>query len=152
VAPSFRFRLERVRVVRERKEKLAQRELANALSRRSSSVSELRSAEDRVEHALEQQRNASAQPTALSGGELLARQAFLERSEAQRRMRERDLKQREVEVAARDRELTSAASEHEMLKRLRERRRGEHDREAARQESSALDEMAVTRFARGGQA
>lgn len=138
--------------MRERKEKLAQRELANALSRHSSSVSELRSADDRVEHAREQQRSAAAQSAALTGGELLARQAFLERSEAQRRMRERDLKQREAEVSARDRELTSAASEHEMLKRLRERRRGEHDREAARQEMSTLDEIAVTRFVRGSQA
>jgi flagellar export protein FliJ len=145
VSPSFRFRLERVRAVRERKEKLAQRELADALSRRSSSVSELRSAEDRVEHAQEQQRTA---PAVLSGGDLLARQAFLERTEAQRRMSERELQQREAEVAARDAELTTAAGEHEMLNRLRDRRRGEHEREVARRESGVLDEIAASRFSR----
>ena len=148
MTPSFRFRLERVRAVRERKEKLAQRQLADALSRRSSSVSQLQSAEDRLEHAREEQRSAVSQPGALSGDELLARQAFLERTEAQRTMRERELKQREAEVAARGAELTTAATEHEMLNRLRERRRSEHDREAARRESSVLDEIAVTRFTR----
>jgi len=149
VTPSFRFRLERVRVVRERKEKLAQRELADALSRRSSSEAELRSAEDRVEHAREQQRSAVTQPGALTGDELRARQAFLERTEAQRHTRERELRQREAEVVARDAELATAATEHEMLNRLRERRRSEHDIEAARRESSLLDELAVTRFTRG---
>jgi hypothetical protein len=94
VSPSFRFRLERVRAVRERKEKLAQRELADALTRRSSSVSELRSAEDRLEHAREEQRSVAAQHGALSGDDLLSRQAFLERAEAQRHTRERDLEQR----------------------------------------------------------
>jgi flagellar export protein FliJ len=148
VSPSFRFRLERVRAVRERKEKLAQRELADALTRRSSSVSELRSAEDRVEHARAEQRSVASQPSVLSGGDLLARQAFLERTEAQRRVRERELKQRELEVAARDAELATAATEHEMLNRLRERRRGEHDRAAARHELGVLDEIAVTRFSR----
>jgi hypothetical protein len=112
VAPSFRFRLERVRVVRERKEKLAQRELADALTRRSSSVSELRTAEDRLEHAREQQRTVGAQGEALSGDQLLARQAYLERVETQRRMRERDVRQREAEVAARGAELATAATEH----------------------------------------
>ena len=34
-----------------------------------------------------------------------------------------------------------------MLNRLRERHRGEHDREAARRESNALDEIAVMRYA-----
>ena len=35
-----------------------------------------------------------------------------------------------------------------MLNRLRERRRGEHEREAARRESKMLDEMAAARAAR----
>jgi flagellar biosynthesis chaperone FliJ len=37
-----------------------------------------------------------------------------------------------------------------MLNRLRERRRGEHDREAARREVGALDEIAAARFPRSG--
>jgi flagellar export protein FliJ len=144
----FRFRLERVRAVRERKEKLAQRELADAISRHSSTVADLRTADAHVEHARTQQRAVAAQSEAVSATDLLARQAFLERVEAQRRLHARELEQREVEVAARDAELATAASEHEMLNRLSERRRGEHDREAARRELGVLDEIAVTRFRR----
>ena len=45
-------------------------------------------------------------------------------------------------------ELTAAASEHEMLKRLKERHRSEHEREAARREGNMLDEIAAVRFGR----
>jgi len=145
---SFRFRLERVRVVRERKEKLAQRELADALSRRSSTVAELRTADADVEHARAEQRTATAGSRAVSAADLMARQAFLERVEAQRRVRAYELEQREAEVAERDAELSTAASEHEMLNRLRERYRGEHDREAERRERNTLDEIATMRFRR----
>ncbi len=134
--------------MRARKEKIAQRELADALTRHSSTVSELRSAEANVEHARTQQRRELSETDTVSGSELLARQAFLERAEAQRRMRARELAQREAEVAERDAELATAASEHEMLNRLKERRRGEHEREVARRELGALDEIAVTRFRR----
>lgn len=148
VTASFRFRLERVRVVRERKEKLAQRELADAISRRSGTVAELRSADADVEHAREQQRNAAVVSGAVSAADLLARQAFLERTEAQRRVCANELQLREVEVAERDAELASAASEHKMLERLSERRRGEHERELARRELGAMDEIAAARFSR----
>jgi flagellar FliJ protein len=147
-ASTFRFRLERVRAVRERKEKLAQRELADAISRRSSSVAELRSADAHLEHALEEQRTAAGEREPVSATDLVARQAFLERVEAQRRLRARELEQRELEVAERDAELATAASEHEMLNRLRDRHRGEHDREADRRERNVLDEIASTRFRR----
>jgi len=145
---AFRFRLERVRAVRERKEKLAQSELAAALSRRSSSVAELRSADASLEHALEEQRIIATEHESVSATDLLARQAFLERTESQRRLRANELEQRELEVSERDAELAQAASEHEMLNRLRERHRGEHDREAARRERNVLDEIASTRFRR----
>jgi flagellar export protein FliJ len=145
---AFRFRLERVRAVRERKEKLAQRELADAISRRTSTVADLLTADARLEHARAQQRSVAAEPTAVSATDLLARQAFLERVEAQRRLRVRELAEREAEVSKRDAELATAASEHEMLNRLRERHRGEHDRDAARREQGALDEIAATRFSR----
>jgi flagellar export protein FliJ len=143
---AFRFRLERVRAVRERKEKLAQRELADAISRRSSSAAELREADADLEHARAEQRSIAAEREAVSATDLLARQAFLERVEAQRRTRISELEQREAEVDERDAELASAASEHEMLNRLRERHRGEHNREAARREVGVLDEIAATRF------
>jgi flagellar export protein FliJ len=134
--------------VRERTEKLAQRELADAISRHTSTVAELRTADADLEHARAEQRTVAGQPRMVDATELVAGQAFLERVEAQRRMRARELEQREAEVAERDAELATAASEHEMLNRLRERRRGEHVREADRREQNALDEIAVTRFRR----
>ena len=145
---AFRFRLERVRAIRERKERLAQQELAEAISRRSSTEAELRAADLRLEHAREQQRSVAGEPQAVRATDLLARQSFLERVEAQRGLRARELAQREAEVADRGTELTIAAREHEMLNRLSNRQRGEHDREAARRELGVLDEIATTRFGR----
>lgn len=146
--PSFRFRLERVRAVRERSETMAKQELAKAVSRLSSTQADLRAAEADLEHARFEQRNAAAETGAVASGELLARQAFLERVEAKRRVQELELARREDEVADRDAKLTSASSEHEMLNRLRERHRGEHEREAARRERNNLDEIASVRFGR----
>jgi len=134
--------------VRERKEKLAQGELARAISRRSSSEANLRTSDAHLEHARAEQRTVAAQPKVVSATDLLAGQAFLERVEAQRLLHAHELRQREAEVADRDAELATAASEHEMLNRLRERHRGEHDREAARRERNVLDEIAATRFNR----
>ncbi len=103
-------------------------------------------ADAELESALTQQRAAVADSGAVSGDELLARQAFLERLEAERGQQARQLQERELEVADRDAKLTTAAGEHEMLKRLRERHRGEHDRELARREHVVLDEIASARF------
>lgn len=146
--PAFRFRLERVRAVRERKEKLAEQELAKAIQLRTSTESELRSVEDHLQAAHVEQRSVTAESTTIDATELIARQAFLERIEAQRRAQANELRQRESEVADRGVDLTAAASEHEMLKRLKERHRSEHDREAARREGNMLDEIAAVRFGR----
>jgi flagellar export protein FliJ len=143
--PSFRFRLERVRAVRERKETLAKQDLARSISRLSSTQEELRSAEAQLEHARDEQRDAVAQPGTVAGGELQARQAFLERAEQRRRSGAIELQRSEAEVADRNAKLVTAAGEHEMLNRLKHRRRVEHDRESARVEGKALDEMAATR-------
>ncbi len=136
-----------MRALRERREKLAQQELAAAISRRSSTEADLRSSDADLEHARAEQRTA-VEPKAVSATELQARQAFLERIEAQRGRHARELAQREAEVADRDAKLTTAASEHEMLNRLRERRRGEHAREAARRENIVLDEIVAARSGR----
>lgn len=146
--PIFRFRLERVRAVRERAEDLAKRELAQAISRRSDTEADLRVAEAQLERAHVEQRAHAAETGTLGSDELLARQAFLERIEAQRGTHAGELRQREAEVAERDAQLASAAGEHEMLNRLRERQRGEHERALASREQGALDEIAAVRFGR----
>ena len=147
--PSFRFRLERVRAVRERKEKLAQQELARRSSRaqrheascaapRPSSSTPAPNSERRARARTIERRRAAGPP-----GLPRARRgaAQLQRARARARARPRS------PTAAP--ELATAAGEHEMLKRLRERQRGEHDRESARRERNALDEIAAARFGRG---
>jgi flagellar export protein FliJ len=147
--PSFRFRLERVRAVRERKEALAKQDLARSISRLSSTQHEFQSAEAELERARAEQRSAAAcTGGTMAGGELQARQAFLERVEERRTRGAVDLERSEAEVADRNAKLATAAGEHEMLNRLKARRRVEHDREAARLEGRALDEMAATRSRR----
>ncbi len=158
-APSFRFRLERVRALRQRTEDLARQELARAVFQLAGSHDRLRAVEHNLEQARDHQRRAAGQPTApgaheLAGraaidpAELLARQAFVEHVEAQRIMGIRELEHHQADVANHDVQLGIAAREHQMLERLKERRRVEYEREAGRRESAQLDEIAIERFRR----
>jgi flagellar export protein FliJ len=144
---SFRFRLERVRALREQREELARVELATAVGRLSSSERRLLAADARLAAAREEQRSASAL-SGLSGEELRTRQAFLERMERQRALGARAVARHEVEVRDRGRNLTRAAQEHRMLERLKEHRRAEHTRASAREEARELDEIAAKRVRR----
>lgn len=146
--PSFRFRLERVRALRERKEELARRELAAAIVLRSRSSERLRAVTANLERANADQLGALRESSAVSGDEMCARQAFLERVEAQRAVSVRELDASEAVLAERGAELGRAAREHEMLERLKERRRVEHNRELDRREGLALDDLALDRFRR----
>jgi flagellar export protein FliJ len=145
---AFRFRLERVRAVRERTEQLAKQELAEAISLRSSTEAELRAAEAELELAHVEQRAGIAEAETLDASELMARQAYVERVEARRTSHAQELGRREAEVAEHDAKLVKAAGDHEMLKRLRDRRREEHDLEAGRHEQGELDEVAAASFKR----
>jgi flagellar protein FliJ len=147
--PSFRFRLERVRAVRERSEKLAQQELAKSISRLSDTRERLRDTEAELQRAHAEQRDAAASTDTVDASELQSRQAFLERVEQRRTQRALDVTRGEADVADRNADLVVAAGEHEMLKRLRTRRRNEFERETARRENKVLDEMAATRAGRG---
>jgi flagellar FliJ protein len=144
---SFRFRLERVRALRERKEEMAQQELADAMNRLSASEQRLREVDDRLAQAHEGQRGAGAQG-ALSAEDLIANQAFVERVEQQRRHGVRETRRSAGEVADRGAALRAAAKEHQMLERLKERHRDAHVREMARREGELLDEIALDRFRR----
>ncbi len=148
--PSFRFRLERIRALRERSEDLARQELAKAISRLSGSRDHLGEVDAHLERVRADQRRrlADGESVTVSAGELLAQQAFAEHVETQRTIGVRELAQREAEVADRDAELSHAAREHQMLERLKERRRIEHEQETERRESNLLDEIAMDRSRR----
>ncbi|HLH65882.1 MAG TPA: flagellar export protein FliJ [Solirubrobacteraceae bacterium] len=144
--PSYRFRLERVRALRERAEDAAKQAFASAMQDRVRSELALEEAERRLAFAREAQREALSQTTTAS--ELLARQAYLERSELVRRASQEELGRRELVVSQRRGELTEAARERQALERLKEHRRLEHQREQARLEAQALDEMALNGYRR----
>jgi flagellar FliJ protein len=144
--PSFRFRLERVRALRERHEDAAKQAFAGAMMDRNRSEQELEEAAERVAKAREAQLDAAAAPT--SATELMARQAYLERSERAVMASQEDLGRREVALEHRRGELTEAARDRQALERLKEHRRHEHEREQARVEAATLDEIALNGFRR----
>jgi flagellar FliJ protein len=143
---SFRFRLERVRALRERSEDVAKEALAGALHQHRLSEEQLRAAEDRVVQAREAQLDATAR--ASSASDLLARQAYLERTEQAHLASRQNLTRHELEVERRRDVLREAARDREALERLKEHRRADHERETARQEGLALDEIAINGYRR----
>jgi flagellar FliJ protein len=144
--PSFRFRLERVRALRERHEDVAKQAFAGAMIDRNRSEQELEEATERIMKAREAHRDVTVAPT--SANELMARQAYLERSERAHRASQEDLGRSEQTLAQRRRELTEAARDRQALERLKENRRVEHDRERARMDAADLDEIALNGFRR----
>lgn len=144
----FRFRLERVRALRERREEIAKQELAHAMGRLSESEQRLREVEDRLKRAHAGQRGAGDSDRSLTSEDLIARQAFVERVEQQRRHGANEVTRSEGEVADRGAALRAAAKDHQMLERLKERHRDAHVRELARREGQLLDEIAIDRFRR----
>src|SRR6185312_15128600 len=144
--PSFRFRLERVRALRERAEDEAKEAFAGAMMERLRSEQEMEDASQRVAQAREAQLDAAAAP--ISATELMARQAYLERSERAHQASRDDLNRRDQAVEERREELTEAARDRQALERLKENRRVEFVREQARIEAADLDEIALNGFRR----
>jgi flagellar protein FliJ len=142
-SPSFTFRLERVRALRERAEDEAKEEYAASIAHRLEGIALLRAA---AEHRDAARRSAAGLPVdagALSGTDLLASRAWLDRLERAREAAALELDRREAEVDARHTALVHAARERHALERLHERRRADHALEAGRRESAELDELAL---------
>jgi flagellar FliJ protein len=137
----FKFRLERVRALRESVEDQAKEELAASLSVRMKGEAMLEAASQ--SHAEAQATRRGATGVAASGDQLVAAQAYLERTEQQRLAAELELGRREAEVDARRTALQSAARERQVLERLKDRRKADHIRELDRREGVLLDEMAI---------
>ncbi len=138
-ARPFKFRLERVRDLRERAEQRASEELAASVAHQRRGEEQLRAAAERVAEAREGRR-ATAEAT---GADLLAMQAYLERTQRAQQAAALDLGRREAEVDARRDALVHAAREHRALTRLEQRRRAEHAQQSARIEGAFLDEVAL---------
>lgn len=143
---SFRFRLERVRALRERHEDAAKEALAGAMMQHKRCEDAVALAAERVEHARASQLAATS--TTISATDLISGQAYLERTEKAHQAGRHDLRRHEMELTRRRDALTEAAQDRQALERLKERRRRDHEREAARQEGLALDEIAINSFRR----
>jgi flagellar FliJ protein len=137
--PPFNFRLERVRALRESVEDQAREELAASLSMRMKGEAMLQAAMNTVTDAQAARRSA----VGATAQELVAIQAYLERTERAREAAELELDRRDAEVDARRGALQNAARDRQVLERLKERQRADHQREANRRESVVLDEMAI---------
>jgi len=143
---SFRFRLERVRALRERSEDAAKQALAEAMQGHDVAAEALQRAQAQVAAAQAAQSAATTGPQSVT--DLMAHQAFLERSERAVVASHQDLSRHEHHLEQRREQLTEAARERQALERLKENRRADHDRELARREALDLDEIAITGFRR----
>lgn len=143
---SFRFRLERVRALRERREDAAKEELAGAMLRHRRCEEEVQEAAARIARAHAAQVDAAQLPA--SAMDLVARQAYLERAERAHQATRQNLHRHELELTQRREALTQAARDRQALERLKEHRRADHEREVARQEGLMLDEIALNGYRR----
>jgi flagellar FliJ protein len=143
---SFRFRLERVRALRERSEDAAKQVLAEAMQAHHHAVKEHERAEERVERARTAQLDGASSPCTVT--DLVSRQAFLERTERALAASHQVVARHEHQLEQRRQELAAAARERQALERLKENRRLDHEREEARREGLVLDEIAINGFRR----
>ena len=133
--PSYRFRLERVRALRERREEQVKQEFAVALQATQRCRDELERVAARIEAARGAQLIAAAD-------DLGAHQSYLERLERAHEVALDELARHELELAERRTALTKASQDLEALERLKEKGLDDHNREAARVEQIMLDEIA----------
>ncbi len=133
--PSYKFRLERVRALRERHEEQAKQDFATALQERQRSHEELMRTQAKIASARVAQLQAEAE-------ELAQHQSYLERLERAAELAQQELDRREVELAERRAALTKASQDREALERLKEKGLVDHNREQARVEQNTLDEIA----------
>ena len=147
--PSFTFRLERVRTIRERAEERAREELeqraARARGRRGPAP-----AGDRRRGRRSRPQPQHGRSQRLSSSDFLAAQAFIERTERLRIDASLELARREAEVAVRREVLAAAARDRQAIDKLKERQKAEHDAEWARKSQNTLDELALAVHRRGG--
>jgi flagellar export protein FliJ len=145
--PSFVFRLERIRSLRERAEERAREDLAHELRLRLRGEAMLLEATHAAAAATQSGRDAVMSRS--SGMDLIAAQAYMERAERERREAALDLDRQDAEVEARRSALQSAARERQVMDKLKERQQADHNAEWARKAQGALDEVALTMHRRG---
>jgi flagellar export protein FliJ len=139
---SFSFRLERVRSLRAQSEAAAREALARELATSAEREDELRRAQEALADAVAL---GNGEDGPLSGGELLAREAFIARRRREQLAAQRAAEVQEQIVSDRQARLEVAAAERTAFDRLRERALAEHTRDELRAERASLNEFALLR-------
>lgn len=147
-APPFRFRLERVRELREHAEDRAREDLASSLGAQLRGQAMLQAAAEEVGAAQAQRRDSALAGLPLPAGDLQSHQLWVERLQRQRADAELAVERAAAEVDARRSQLVEARQRREALERLKQRRRDEHRAQAERIEGAFLDEIALTSYVR----
>ena len=147
--PSFTFRLERVRTLRERAEERAKEALSNELRNQTASEMAFEQAREAVRDACDLGRSAFGTDRMVSAHNLQAVQSYLERTERLRSEAALDLSRAKAEVAVKRTHLAEAARDRQAIDKLKERQKAEHDAEWARKSQSVLDELALAVHRRG---
>jgi flagellar FliJ protein len=137
----FKFRLERVRAMRERSEDEAKEGLAQSMAARARGAGRLSESATQVQAARDGQLGAATRGVNVE--HMLAHQAFIERTERAQQAAEIDLSRQDAEVAARRVALQEAARDRQVLEKLKDKQATAHRREAERVESRQIDELAL---------
>lgn len=143
----FRFRLERIRELREHDEDRAREQLASSLGAQLRGQAMLQAAAELVAGAHAERRDGAG-TGAIAAGDLQAHQLWLERLQRKRADAELALERASAEVDARRGALVEASRRREALERLKDRKRQEHRVTMERREGALLDEMALTMHTR----
>jgi flagellar export protein FliJ len=143
---SFSFRLERVRSLRAQFEAAAREALARELATSAERDDELRRADEALAEAVAL---GNVEDGPLSGGDLLAREAFIARRRREQLAAEYAASAQDLVVSDRQARLETASGELKALERLRERALAEHAREELRSERAALNEYSLLRKPEG---
>ncbi|WP_210493810.1 flagellar export protein FliJ [Patulibacter sp. SYSU D01012] len=142
MSSAFRFRLEPVRAVSERKEEDAQSALAAALRTERAARERLDAAAGDVGAALRDAADRRA-TTALTGQDLLGQEAWIMRTTARRAELLLDLDRQVTETGARRALLADVSRERQVLERLRDRQQAAHRAAQERIAQDQLDEIAL---------
>lgn len=147
--PSFTFRLERVRNLRERAEEEAREALTHEIRHRDEGKMLFEQARDEVRKACEHNRAVMAGGQLTTAVNLRAIQNYVERAEQLQSSAALELSRRESEVVVKRDHLAAAARDRQAIDKLKERQESEHHAEWARRNQNTLDELALAVHRRG---
>ena len=148
--PSFTFRLERVRTLRERAEERAREALSNELRVRAEGEALLRQATDAVDRRPRHRPQRRSTPAASPPSTSCPPRPSSSAPSASASRPSIELDRREAEVAVRRSVLAAAARDRQAIDKLKERQKADHDAEWARRSQNTLDELALAVHRRGG--